>query len=352
MIRAICFGALLLAECALAVEPQRPGQEAFITRAVFAQQRLWLLSDSGVLSSVVDGGDARVVEQLSEPVLDVCVQSGEPLVVTGQQDGGSAWTMHRWRAGKWQQEPTIPRTKDLLLALSCSPTQITLLTSKRLVDVVAGVPKSTALRNFKGKGRITSVHDSGEHFFVGFNAGEWGGGMTRIDRRQGTSRRIAANRSGGLCGGPLNAECDPVNGIAAAPWNSGCVVAAIGLVHFSSHGRIVEVCGNAVKRLYVRAYEMEGLPEMEKDAVDGEDEPFSSVAFFGIERIGEELWAVGIDGLYRITQSGSSEPVALPAFRNADGVNVSFDIPGFVLVSTRVNQRRSVSGGAPMLVPR
>lgn len=31
-----------------------------------------------------------------------------------------------------------------------------------------------------------------------------------------------------------------------------CLVAAIGLVHFSAHGRLVEVCGNRIRRLYFK----------------------------------------------------------------------------------------------------
>jgi hypothetical protein len=31
---------------------------------------------------------------------------------------------------------------------------------------------------------------------------------------------------------------------------------------------------------------------------------------------------------------------------------VSFDVPHFVLVLTNVNQRRSISGAVPLLVPR
>lgn len=356
MIRVICLSVLLLVECILtsasAQEPERPGQEAFIKRAVFAQQRLWLLSDSGVLSSIVDRGDERIVEHLSEPVLDVCVQNGDLVVVTGQQRSGRGWTMHRWRAGQWQRELTISRSRDILLALSCLPTQTTLLTSRWLIDVVAGVQKITSLNKPVKSAAIASVHDLGDHLFVGFNAGEWGGGLIRINRRRGAISRIESNLSGELCGGPLNTHCDPVNGITAEPWNSGCVVVAIGLVHFLSHGRIVEVCGNTVKRLHFRPYEVDSRWEIDTGVRRNEDEPFSTVAFFGIGRVGDALWAVGIDGLYRITQSGLSEPVPLPVFKDAGGVSVSFDIPGLVLVGTQVNQRRSVSGGVPMLVPR
>jgi hypothetical protein len=343
--------AIAVVAVASAQEPERPGQEAFIKRAVFAQQRLWLLSDAGALSSIVDGGDNRIVEHISE-VLDVCVQNGDPLIVTGRMDRGEVWTMQRWRAGEWQPELTISRSRDILLALNCLPIQATLLTSTRLIDAVGGVPQVTSLRKPVKAAPIASVHDVGDQVFVGFNAGEWGGGLIRIDRRRGTIKRIESKSSSEWRDGPLDTELDPVNGITTAPWKPGCVVAAIGLVHFVSHGRIVEVCGDVVKRLYFRPYEIDPRWGLDPDPRPGAVEPFSTVAFFGIERVGEVLWAVGIDGLYRITQSGASEPVPLPVFKNVDGVNVSFDVPGLVLVGTLVNQRRSVSGAVPMLVRR
>lgn len=51
--------ALVFALQTSAAEPRRPGQESFLTRAAFAEGRLWLLSDAGDLSSIVAGGDAR-----------------------------------------------------------------------------------------------------------------------------------------------------------------------------------------------------------------------------------------------------------------------------------------------------
>jgi len=39
-------------------------------------------------------------------------------------------------------------------------------------------------------------------------------------------------------------------------------------------------------------------------------------------------------------------------FKVIDGIRVNFDSPDFVLVLTQVNQRRSVGGAVPMLVPR
>src|SRR6185295_11653635 len=131
--------------------------------------------------------------------------------------------------------------------------------------------------------------------------------------------KIESNVSGGACDGPLDSRCDPVNAIADDPWNPGCVVAVIGLVHFLSHGRIVQVCDRTVKRLYFKEQEVDPRIGLGKNSKRGQDEPANTVAFFGIDRVGGSLWAVGTDALYRITQSGAGERVPLPKLQNADG---------------------------------
>src|SRR5262249_42616145 len=150
------------------------------------------------------------------------------------------------------------------------------------------------------------------------------------------------------CSGPLDKACDPVNGIASEPWRPGCVVAAIGLVHFFPHGRLVEVCGNMVRRLFFRP--LHDDPAKPSDRTD--EEPFVTEAFFGLARDGETIWAVGLEGLYTVTASGTRRVQPMPAFQRVGGFVVSFAVPHLVLVLTDINSHRSLSGSVPMLVPR
>jgi hypothetical protein len=195
-------------------------------------------------------------------------------------------------------------------------------------------------------GLVTVAHDGPAGFFVGFNAGEWGGGLRRIDRRTGTVstiERIERDDPDDLCAGPLNTACDPVNGIVTSPWNSQCVVAAIGLVHFMAHGRIVEVCGTTVRTLYVKS-----LDESPTKTGHGG----SSVAFFGLSRNGDALWAAGIDGVYDIKAKGIAVTRPMPEFKDVGGVYVNFDSPQMILVLTQINRRASISGSVPLMVLR
>lgn len=346
-------GALLLAFClctpirALVVEPVRQGQEAFLIRAVFADRHLWLLSDAGELSSIEDAGKDRVPHHFSEPVLDLCVSDGHAMVLTGHE--GPTWTLHQWINQAWSTVTVIPSAGDDFVSINCHGGSETVLTSHRLIAV--GKDSTLHTVNLSGTlhpGRVSASLDHGSDFFVAINAGEWGGGLQRISRTTGEIVMVEKNASGERCGGPLNSACDPVNGLAAEPWNPNCLAAAVGLVHMMSTGGIVEVCGNQIRTLYTKPY----TSDMWASFLKRHARPRETVAFFGLTSSGGVLWAVGVDGLYRIDRSGSATFTPLPRFRTIDGIAVSFDHPQLVLVMTSANERHSASGQVPMLVPR
>jgi len=329
----------ILPERVTAFEPRLPGQESFLTRAAFAGGRLWMLSDAGDVSSVAEGQDRRVVETLPERVADLCVLGGRLTIVTVASDG-SAWTVQERIGEAWSVRATVPSDGDGFLGMDCVSRRLTFLTTRRLVDIDAGqrhaVTLSEALR--RPRGRITSIYGTPDELFVGFDAGEWGGGLSRIDRRSGAVSIVERNAGGALCGGPLVTDCDPVNGIATIPWKPGCLAIAVGLVHFAPTGRLVEVCGDQLRELYSKPYGSGSFP--------------STVAFFGLVSKDNMLWAMGIDGLHGIGPDGKVQIVPLPRFKSYDGVDISFDLADVVLVLTNVNRRNSVSGPAPLIVPR
>lgn len=335
--------------CAFAIEPERSGQESSLIRAVFTGGQLWALSDAGELFRITEGKHTPVEERLSEPALDLCLLGGRPAVITCKRGSCASWTLRRWFSGKWSVETTLQAASDEFIALSCDQDTAAVLTSRRLIKLDSTAPQTVALSERIQTGPVTSVHVTNNHAFVGINAGEWGGGLRRIDRRTGKVSVVERNLTGELCGGPLNSGCDPVNAIASQPGRPDCVVAAVGLVHFSPRGRLVEVCGDRVRRLYFKPYG-DSSPEHVKRGKG--DEPFETVAFFGLVREGETLWAAGIDGIYRLERGDVAFYAPLPTFKRVGGFHVSFALPRLVLVLTSVNQRRSISGSVPMLVPR
>jgi hypothetical protein len=327
------------------VQPRRPGQETFLSRAVFADGRLWLLSDAGELSSIAEGKDVRLDAGLTAPVLDVCVQKGQVKAIKCENDSCQNWTLYSWASGKWSSSTVVPTVGDAFIALSCATDREIVLTSRRMIETTSGKPAAVVLSETLRPGAVISVHGTSDHVFLGINAGEWGGGLRRIDRR--TGQLVAIEQKGPGCEGPLNGSCDPVNGIATVPWKPDCIAVAIGLVHFVPHGRIVEVCKNHIRRIYFKP-----LGERTANAEARGSEPFETAAFFGLARIGNELVAAGIDGVYRIDASGKARSTPLPKFKKIGDIDISFDLPDLVLVLTKINQRQSISGSAPLLVPR
>jgi hypothetical protein len=353
----LLVGLALLAACSdsamsrPAVQPRRPGQENFLTRAISVDGRLWLLSDAGELSSIVEGADTRISAFLPEPALDICARNGHIEALTCTQPGCKAWTLRRWADERWSVTTSLASADDDFLALDCAATT-TVLTSRRIVDVTGAGETSVALSEKlekSGNLGVISALVTADQIFVGLNRGEWGGGLRRIDRRTGKLTVVESNVSGDLCGGPLNTACDPVNGIAPEPWKPGCVAAAIGLVHFWPRGRIVEFCGDRVRSIYVKAFDS-SRSQPRSQVQTGE--PFETVAFFGLAQGKDGLWASGIDGVYQLKGEDAVQFFPLPRFKTLGDIGVSFDSPGVILVLTSVNSRLSISENVPMLVPR
>ena len=341
----------MLPSPAQALEPARPGQESFLKRAVFAEGRLWLLSDGGELSSLAEHDAHRAQEKLPGSVVDVCRRADALVAVTCADAAFRSWTVRGHRAGIWTDEGSVAAAhREQLLSLSCTDDAVVLLTDSRLIERAKAGRRTVSLSGDLGPVLLASTYADATTLFVGINAGEWGGGLRRIDRRTGKVTAVARNATGGGCDGPLNQGCDPVNAIVGDPWHPACVVAAIGLVHFEPHGRLVEVCGDKVSRLYYKAHGEQPPPN--PDYPETSDEPPITVAFFGLVRAGGALWAAGLDGLYRFDKGPAPKLVPLPRFKTVDGVDVSFDVPGLALVVTAINARKAMSGPVPMLVAR
>jgi hypothetical protein len=331
----------LTGSAAVGQEPRRLVQETSISRAVFADGRLWLLSGAGDLWGMAEGKDEPVTIDLPEPALDLWIEDGQPAVVTCDRNNCQEWVLRsRSRNGEWIVTTRVATEGDALVAVARAGSAILLVTTRRTVDVVGDKQSAIVLSQLLRRTFLATTHVTPTSIFVGFNVGEWGGGLQRIDRKTGDVVAIES-RSGGLWCGLLNSDCDPVHGIATIPWNPDCVAVAIGLVHFESHGRIVEVCDSRVRRLYVRPRPWLLFPE-----------PRPSVAFFGLVRQNGALWAIGIDGVYQIGSDGAARSEPLPTFKSVGKFSVSFDLPHVVLVLTNINRQFSMSGSVPMLVPR
>jgi hypothetical protein len=284
------------------------------------------------------------------------------------------WVLRRRDGdGAWKTTARVPTQGDDLVAAASTGAGTMVLTRGR---VIAGTPISEASRDlivhrglvialaenkqtaaplsqFLYAKPVAATHATPTAVFVGFDKGEWGGGLQRIDRQTGAVVSIEQKDWGQPCYGPLDSACDPVNGIATAPWDPGCVVATIGLLHGMGRGRIVEVCDGVVRRLYVKASSRYGRVGKKAPAAGSSDpDPNPSVAFFGLVRTGDVLWAAGDDGLYQIRADRTVHAMPLPAFTRVGDISVSFDLPELILVLTNIEKSRIGAGAVPLLVPR
>lgn len=351
--RAIIAAAFLAAAVQAGSNDTSPSEDAEqgamppIVRAVFAHDRLWMLHLDGSLVSLdPDGAKPEAVASTGK-LIEICKSASRLTAI--MDDGSGAWTLQQYSPGRWVVAAKLPTDGDTLVALDCvSGGDITLVTNRRLLEVQGGTVHALRLKQELQPPLVNGTAlTTGDAVWVGFNIGEWGGGLRRIDRKDGQIAIIERNQSGKLCGGPLNTACDPVNGVAVSPWKPSCVVAAVGLVHMSAHGRIVEVCGKEIRRLFFKSLD----PQPPHGTLD-DGEPSSTVAFFGLAHGDRALWAIGIDGLYRFTGPQPPEFQPFPKFRNKGGYWVSFDVPGIALVMTGVNQRASMSGEVSMMALR
>lgn len=320
-------------------------RDTMIAHAEFANGRLWLVNDGGSLTSLAEGETARTAHHPGAPVLSIC-RSGPSLLALTRS--ANRWTLRRLDSGTWNIVREIDAAGDTFVAMACGEAGEMILTNHRLIDLAPG-GRSLALRGELGRGR-TTLHVTPEAVYAGFNAGEWGGGLSRIDRRTGAVTAIESNTTGELCGGPLNTQCNPVNGLAALPWRRDCVAAAIGLIHMMAHGRIVSICPDSrVEQIFVGLGEVD--PDDARAMAEARTGGYGSVAFYGLARAGDGLIAAGHNGLYRLTEAGGTH-MPWPRFAEVDGILVSFALPDVVLVMSELNRRASVSGLSPILVVR
>jgi hypothetical protein len=359
LLNAIRLGFLIAATPLIALgssAPPRPPEPPLpsIVKAVSGDNGdVWLLGEDGSIFTIEERVENHSAIALPERAQDLC-EGSTPVALTTSGNASTGWMVRRWRNGKWTAFARIVPEGDEVVGLACDGNDVALLTSKRLIQIDANGERVVKLSGDLHPALVNStLLSTPEAIYLGQNKGEWGGGLSRIDRRNGRIAAVESNVSNTLCGGPLNGGCDPVNGLVRDPWKPGCIIASIGLVHMAPHGRIVEVCGTNVRRLYFRvhpeAIKYEGAAAS-KPQGDGDDEPFSTEAFYGIVARGNDVWVAGTAGLYHFTSTSDPKISDIPPFHSIAGIRLSKAVPGLTLILTDINGKASVGGAVPLMV--
>lgn len=329
--------------------PLPPESEHDITRIAFDGRDLWVLTVSSRLWRVNAASGAVTEVAVAHPVLGICADNSRSVVLT-EGDAGRGWRLQRYVSGVTTDLPISRSPDEQFAGLACGSADDVLVTSTRLLllgpDRVVSVPLKGGIP-LRGENSVLATDAA---IWVGSNIGEFGGGLRRIDRKTGKVNVIAPTVRGAICGLPLDAECDPVTALAAVPGRPDCVLATIGLVHMSSHGRLIEACGAAsVRRLMIHP-----CPQQPKDwrRARGDNEPACTAAMFGLAQGDQRLIAVTNLGLMEIAGSGAHGLIALPQFKTYGPFKLSFRDPDYVLALTGSNGRFSLSGETPLIVAR
>jgi hypothetical protein len=307
---------------------------AAIIRAVYISGDLWLLSDRGDVSLIREHTDRLKYTPLPEPAIDIWQQRDTLWAITCKRTECVNWTLFQLDRGRWVKRSTIPALLESLVGVGASGAETFLLTSSRLITISTKFQKVVKLSQQIIAGSASSLLVLPAYVLVGRNSGEHGGGLLHIDRQTGKVSQVE--------GVGLTPSVDPVTALVSEPWTPQCAVAAIGMVHLSSRGRLVEVCGTSTRQLYTKSY----------TRVSGENDDTSSVAFFGLAVRGGIVWAVANNGVYGVYKTGRVDVQPLPPFSRIGGVDVSFELPGFVIVLTTSNEGHSVSGPVPIILKR
>lgn len=164
----------------------------------------------------------------------------------------------------------------------------------------------------------------GRSAYVGWNVGEWGGRLQRVDLGSGVTSELFG--------------AGPVTGVVADPEHPACVIASVGLVHFLSSGEVERACGNAAQTIFANKPLADVKPSLEQ-----------SEPFFGVARSGAHVWAISPRALYRVDHGDRAE-TPLPPLTEVGGLRLSRAIPGLIVLSTDLNWGMSLSGRTPLVI--
>lgn len=113
-------------------------------------------------------------------------------------------------------------------------------------------------------GFATAAHDGEGSVYVGYNLGEWGGGLRRLDLATGAIQFVSATAA--------DQRLQSASIIALAPdfGRPGCVIVVEGLQHLSlRRGSVSRLCGDHVDELIVRELSMVLPIEGDAGGIDG-----------------------------------------------------------------------------------
>jgi hypothetical protein len=272
----------------------------------------------------------KIKEIISRGVADIYLDENHLLVLEKDSTKPTHYSVQEYISGSlMERSKFMLDTSQYALLLG----KEIVLTNKNLIKFHNGKSSQVPLKGKLGWGVQKQAVSLGDELYVGFNAGEWGGGLKKINLKTGLVKDIERRDGKGICDGPLNKDCDPITGIIA--YSDSCIVASIGLIHMMSTGRIIKVCHDKVETIFSQKYPNDSI---------------MTKAFFGVYGFKNHFWTVTTDSIFRFA-NGNINSFTKPKVENRSGIWINQTIPGLLVLSSDVNWAVSVSGYTPILVP-
>ncbi|MGJ8585808.1 MAG: hypothetical protein ACSHXD_17090 [Marinosulfonomonas sp.] len=330
----------------------------FVFRAGFDGSTLYTLMSDDRLLAWPDGGQSGTEIEMPPDAWGMCVHDGTVYVTSYTEDPSEVLLWAR-ASEKWSKVLEIRQTpSDSLIAFDCSGPQPALLSSKA-IRTPMGQSEFKRLLGFSwsfiepdmdhfsiiSSTKVTLQH--GGYMYIGTNAGEWGGGLTRYSLKTGKPKTIQGPKTKELCGRLLDDGCSPVTGLGVDPQNPKCILATVGLVHFSPSGAVYRICGDRISIAYAKPYTLDPKWVFDPDDLSNTG---NSIAFYSLDGDEKGQWAVASDGVYRFGAKGEIEHVAFPENSQMPKSGVDWSNPDYILIRTTMNQAFSLSGESLILV--
>jgi hypothetical protein len=325
-----------------------------IAEGVFVDGKLWLRSGDNRISEGLVSLDLSTntqTTQFERDVIDI-ERSGEHLwVLRTDSENRKVVTISVFEGGVFREFAGFALAmNDRPIALLVHDDQPVVLLAHS-VRIWSKVRKVWDVKELRAElfedalDRVTvGMPTDMKYLYVGHNAGEFGGGLHRVDLTTGLAIRIERDDPGRKypLEGPLVAP--RVTSIITDPAKPSCVIVSVGLVHFISSGRIVRVCDDDVAVTFENIVEEEVFEQ-------GRKEKLSEAIFSLTSGAGGRYWAVGILGLYEFIP-GHDVPIThkIPELISVGRIRLSREVPGVIILRTDINAAVSLSGFTPLVV--
>lgn len=322
---------LLVCTSARAQDEVEPPIGIRVLGGVAAEGQVWLWTAQGGLAAV-NPSDNRIAVRYNSGVSSAFAD-GRGLHVLRWR--GRSWAVTTLHGGSSSETPALRAPSHIRpLAFFGDGAAFLVLTERVLFRFEGGRWSSKRLRGgfalFRG-GTASTVRVD-RTLYIGWNAGEFGGSIQRL------------NIDSGRLESPHMTL--PVTAMVADPERPGCAIASMGVSHIGDSGEIDRICGRRLERVLV-------VPAtVPPRAAPGEAQEINldtAEPFWGLAITRGVVWTVGSLGLRRLDRL-NDEPVQFPQLAEVGGIPMSFAAPGLLILQTDLNAERSLSGETPLMI--